>query len=108
MNILTKTARGKSLPLLCIALLLAAVLVQAMHFCGPQLNSSQSGPHWRAETPNSTLCLTCLLSQSVATAVLAIVFSSIRRQPVLVSPVRMRPRSFLQSFQLYVRPPPAL
>jgi hypothetical protein len=47
-----------------------------------------------------------LMAQSVAAIVLPIAFSSILRRRLQVSPPQMRPRSFLSSFQLYIRPPP--
>jgi hypothetical protein len=106
-NIITKTAAARWLAPLCVALLLVATVAQAAHFCGFQsFELSDDGTQLRADSPNTTLCLTCLMAQSVAAIVLPIAFSSILRRRLQVSPPQMRPRSFLSSFQLYIRPPP--
>ncbi|MGA8492718.1 MAG: hypothetical protein WB711_20010 [Terriglobales bacterium] len=108
MNIHTKTGAAKWLAPLCIALLLVATVAQAAHFCGFRSFDLDDGTQLRADSPATTLCLTCLMAQSVAAIVLSITFSSVFRRRLLFSPLRMRPRSFLSSFQLYVRPPPVL
>jgi hypothetical protein len=105
-NILTKTAGATWLPHLCVALLLVATVSQAAHFCGFQSLDLNAGTQLRADSPNTTLCLTCLMAQSVAAIVLSIAFSSIFRRRVRVSPPQIHLRPFLESFQLYVRPPP--
>jgi hypothetical protein len=106
-NILTKTAAAKWLAPLCVALLLVATVAQAGHFCGFQwFGLSDDGTQLRADSPNTTLCLTCLMVQSVAAIVLSVALSSILRRRLQVSPPQMHPRPFLSSFQLYIRPPP--
>jgi hypothetical protein len=105
-NILTKTAGAKWLAYLAAALLLLATVVQAAHFCGFQSLDLRDGTQLRADSPNTTLCLTCLMAQSVAAIVLSIAFSSIFRRRARILLPQMRPRPFLESFQLYVRPPP--
>jgi hypothetical protein len=91
---------------LCVALLLVATVAQAAHFCGFQsFDLPDDRTQLRAD-PNTTLCLTCLMAQSVAAIALSIAFSSIFRRRLRVSPPQMHPRPFLSSFQLYVRPPP--
>jgi hypothetical protein len=105
-NIVTRTSAAKWLAYVAAALLLVAGVGQAAHFCGFQLLDLRDGTQLRADSSNTTLCLTCLMAQSVAAIVLCISFSSIIRRRVRVSPQRMRPRPFLESFQLYVRPPP--
>ncbi len=106
MNKLTKTAGAKWLAPLCIALLLVATVAQAAHFCGFPSLDLRSGVQVQAESPNTTLCLTCLMAQWVAAMVLSITFSSVFRRRLCVSLLQIRPRPFLESFQLYVRPPP--
>lgn len=106
MNYLTKTAGAKWLAPLCIALLLVASVAQAAHFCGFQSLDLGGGAQLRAESPNTTLCLTCLMAQSVAALVLSITFSSAFRRRLRISRLQIHPRPFLESFQLYVRPPP--
>jgi hypothetical protein len=107
-NVLTKTAGTKLLASLCVALLLVATVAQATHFCGFQSFDVRDGTQLHADSPNTTLCLTCLMAQSVAAIVLSIAFSSIFRRRLQISPPQMHSRSFLESFQLYVRPPPTL
>src|SRR5580693_1046248 len=106
-NVLTKTAGAKLLASLCAALLLVATVAQVAHSCGFQLFDVRDGTQPRVDSPNTTLCLTCLMAQSVAAIVLSIAFSSVFRRRLQISPPQRHPRSFLESFQLYVRPPPA-
>ena len=108
MNILTRTTGAKWLGCLVATLLLVATVAQAAHFCGFQSLDLRGGTQVRADSPNATLCLTCLMAQSVAAIVLSIAFYSIFRRRLRVSPLRIQPRSFQKSFGLYVRPPPML
>ena len=105
-NVLTKTAGTKLLASLCVALLLVATVAQVAHSCGFQSFDVQDGTQLRADSANTTLCLTCLMAQSVAAIALSIAFSSVRRRRLRISPPQIHPWSFLESFQLYVRPPP--
>jgi hypothetical protein len=102
-----KTAWATWLVGLCIAMLLLSTTAQAIHFCelsiADDLGVSQSQP----AAPNSSVCLICLLAHSTATVVLAIVFSPTFRKRARVSVPLVRPKLFLETFQLYVRPPPA-
>ena len=106
MNIRTKTTGAKWLAYLSAALLLVANVAQAAHFCGFQPLDLRDGTQLRADSPNTTLCLTCLMAQSVAAIVLSVAFSSILRRRVRIPLLQIQPRPFLESFQLYVRPPP--
>jgi hypothetical protein len=108
LNILTKTNGAKWLAYLAVALLLVATVAQAAHFCGFQSLDLHGSTQVRPDSPNTTLCMTCLMAQSVAAIVLSISFCSVFRRRARVSPLQMRPRPFLASFQLYVRPPPIL
>lgn len=105
MNTFTTTAGAKWLALLCLALLLVTAVAQAAHFCGFQSLDLSGGAQVRAESPSTTLCLTCLMAQSAA-IVLSITFSSVFRRRPRASLLQIPPRPFLESFQLYVRPPP--
>jgi hypothetical protein len=105
-NILTKTAGAKWLVYLGAALLLVANVAQATHFCGFQPLDLRDGTQLRADSPNTSLCLTCLMAQSVAAIVLSIAFFSVFRRRVRIPLLQIQPRPFLESFQLYVRPPP--
>jgi hypothetical protein len=107
-NMLTKMAGAKLLASLCVALLLVATVAQVAHFCGFQSFDVRDGTQLRVDSPSTTLCLTCLMAQSVAAIVLSIAFSSFFRRCLRISPPQMYPRSFREFFQLYVRPPPAL
>ena len=105
-NNLTKTIGAKWLAPLCIALLLVATVAQAAHFCGFPLLDLSGGAQVRAESPGTTLCLTCLMAQSAAAILLSITFSSLFRRRPRAALLQIHPRPFLESFQLYVRPPP--
>lgn len=106
MSILTKTTGAKWLAYLGVALLLVATLAQTAHFCGFQSLDLRDGTQLRPDSANTTLCMTCLMAQSVAAIVLSMTFSSVFLRRARVSPLHLQPRSFLVAFQLYVRPPP--
>ena len=108
MRVLTRTNGAKWLAYLSVALLLIATLAQAAHFCGFQSLDLRGGTQVRPDSANTTLCMTCLMAQSVAAIVLSIAFCTVFRRRARVSPLHMRPRPFLAAFQLYVRPPPTL
>jgi hypothetical protein len=108
LNILTRTTGTKWLAYLSVALLLVATVAQTTHFCGFQSLDLRHGTQLRPDAPNTTLCMTCLMAQSVAAIVLTIAFCSVFRRRVRVSPLHLQPRSSLVAFQLYVRPPPIL
>jgi hypothetical protein len=105
-NILTRTAGAKWLIYLGAALLLVATVSQTAHFCGFQSLDPCGGTQLRADSPNTRLCLTCLMAQSVAAVALSIAYSPILRRRVRGQTPQIHPRPFLESFQLYVRPPP--
>ncbi len=106
-SVLTRRAGAKWLVYLSAVLLLVAAVTQAAHFCGFQALDLRGGTQLRADSPNTTLCLTCLMAQSAAAIVLSIAFSSVLRRRVRVQIPQMHPRPLLETFQLYVRPPPA-
>ena len=90
----------------CVALLLLATSAQAAHLCGLLIH----GTHPAAQSvsgASGAVCITCLMAQSSAEAEIVLVFSSNLRCSARVLPPQMQARSFLESFQLYVRPPPA-
>ncbi|HXR17782.1 MAG TPA: hypothetical protein VN777_16430 [Terriglobales bacterium] len=106
MNSLARTSGAKWLAHLCVALLMVATVGQAAHFCGFQSLDVHGGAQVRTESSNTTLCLTCLMAQSAVAMVLCVTLFSAFRRRLRVSPLQIQPRSFLVSFQLYVRPPP--
>jgi hypothetical protein len=108
LNILNRTTGTKWLAYLGVAVLLVATVVQTAHFCGFQSLDLRDGTQLRPDSPNTTLCMTCLMAQSVAAIALSIAFSSVFRRRARVSPLHLQPRSFLVAFRLYVRPPPIL
>ena len=59
-------------------------MAQAAHFCGFQSLDLRGGTQLRADSPNTTLCMTCLMAQSAAAIVLSIAFSSVFRRRVRV------------------------
>ena len=88
-------------------MLLTATIVQATHFCGSRILDPNNTMQFRAGSSSGTVCLTCLMAQPAAAAVLFVArFSSLQVRS-RVSFRGMTPRPLLESFQLYVRPPPA-
>ena len=104
-----KTVWATWLAGLCIAMLLLSTTAQAVHFC--ELNVASERLLFQSQqpaSPNSAVCLICLMAHSAAAAVLVVVFSPTFRKRARATVPRVRPRLFLESFQLYVRPPPAI
>jgi hypothetical protein len=93
---------------LCIAMLLLSTTAQAIHFCELSAPGERVAFQSRPASPNSAICLICLMAHSAAAAVLVVVFSPTFRKRTRASVPQVRPRLFLESFQLYVRPPPAV
>jgi len=93
---------------LCVLVLLLAATVQATHFCGLQLDDMSGRPHLRDASPGTTLCLTCLMVQTVG----AILFLGVgfvpRRRPLVLCSQQLPSKQSPAFFHLYVRPPPAL
>src|SRR5277367_1373552 len=108
LNIFNRTTGTKWLAYLGVAVLLVATVAQTAHFCGFQSLDLRDGTQLRPDAPNTSLCMTCLMAQSVAAIALSIVFFSVFRRRARVSPLHLQTRSFLVAFQLYVRPPPGL
>jgi hypothetical protein len=103
-----KTVMPMWLAALCIAMLLLSTTAQAVHFCELSLSGERVFQSSQPASPNSAVCLICVMAHSAAAAVLVIVFSPTFRKRARVSVPQVRPRLFLESFQLYVRPPPAV
>ena len=101
-----RTSWSAGLGYVCIALLLLATSIQAAHICGFRILGAPAVAQARL-VPPSAVCLTCLMAQSSAEAVIFVAFFFTLRCSVGVWPPQMRPRPFLEFFRLYVRPPPA-
>ena len=91
----------------CIALLLLATTFQAAHVCGLQTADRSDVAQFQSGSLNRAVCLTCLLAQSTSAGLISVAFVLALRRSASVCFPQSRPRPFLQSFQLYVRPPPA-
>jgi hypothetical protein len=102
-----KTAWTTWLAGLCIAMLLLSTTAQAIDFCELCATGEQGVFQFQPAAPNSSVCLICLLAHSTAAVVLAIVLSPTFRKRARASVPLVRPKLFLETFQLYVRPPPA-
>ena len=102
----SRTAMPAWLACLCIAMLLLSTTAQAVHFCELSAIGDQLAFQSQPVSPNSAVCLICLMAHSAAAAVLVIAFSPTFRKRVRASVPQVRPKLFLESFQLYVRPPP--
>ena len=99
-----QTSRAVWLTVVCMAMLLMAT-AQATHFCQFQIPKVHEGP--QVASCGSPVCLTCLMASSATAAIMFVVFFSRLRSSKQAFPAQLQPRSFLDSFQLYVRPPPA-
>jgi hypothetical protein len=92
---------------LCIAMLLLSTTAQAIDFCELCAAGDRGIFQSQPASPNSAACLICLLAHSTAAVVLAVVLSPTFRKRVRPSVPLVRPKLFMEAFQLYVRPPPA-
>ena len=102
-----KTAWTTWLAGLCIVMLLLSTTALAVDFCQLSATGEQGVFQSQPAAPNSSVCLICLLAHSTAAVVLAIVLSPTYRKRARASVPLVRPKLFLETFQLYVRPPPA-
>jgi len=104
-NIRTGTVRIHWLAYLCVLILLAATCLQAVHSCGPQLDSGTAG--WHARNASAGFCVVCLRGQTATIAFPPILFSVIliAARPALQE---IGTACRLVTFQLHVRPPPVL
>ena len=93
---------------LCIAMLLLSTTAQAVHFCELSVPGERTVVQSRQASPNSAICLICLMAHSAAAAVLVVVLSPTFLKRARASVPQVSPSLFLESFQLYVRPPPAI
>jgi len=88
-------------------MLVCVTTAQATHVCGVLVPESGPGASLHQPASAGTPCLTCLMAQPTT---LPVLFSAI---PLLLLRKRRaaaghaHARSFLQCFDLYVRPPPA-
>jgi hypothetical protein len=99
--------RGEWLTVVCIAVLLLATTVQAVHLCGLEIPNRQVTADSRSASFNTGVCLTCLMAHSAVGISSVVMFSPAFRANEEVSLPPGQTRQLLESFQLYVRPPPA-
>jgi hypothetical protein len=99
-----QTSSAAGLTVAYIALLLVATTAQAGHFCGFHMRNANGASQVGSSNAG---CQTCLMASSTTTAMVFLAFfPSLRRSPRVRAP-ESRPRPFLESFTLSVRPPPA-
>jgi len=90
----------------CTIVLAAATTFQAAHSCGFSTGDESGIVEFHSSSSGSPLCLTCLMAQSLAAGLIFVVFSPVWRRRAVP---QLRPAqlvSFLDSFRLFVRPPP--
>jgi hypothetical protein len=92
---------------LSIAILLLAACAQAVHLCSLHAAQTEGAPQAYSSSSASTLCLTCLMAQTATMVAFFVVLATLLMRRPRVFGLQQQPRSFLASFQLYVRPPPA-
>ena len=89
-----------------IAVLLLATTVQAVHLCCLELPNLQVTLQARTGSFGGGACLTCLMAHSAAATLPAVIFSPTSGANRERDFSQVQSRQLLQSFQLYVRPPP--
>ncbi len=90
----------------CFAVVLLSTTVQAAHFCGFRRPDAQATLDLDATSSTSSVCLICLMAPSTSAIILLVAFFVMSRNAPSVGGLQMRPRQILDSFQLYIRPPP--
>ncbi len=91
---------------MCVVAVLLSTTVQVAHFCGVRRPDVHTALEIDAISPGTGPCMVCLLAQSVGAIILWIaLFVSFRSEPRISAP-QMPPRPFIESFVLYIRPPP--
>jgi hypothetical protein len=91
----------------CIVFLLVGGTAQAAHFCETAAISYRGAAQLHPASARTSLCLVCLMAQSATATPIFLTLSPILLNTSSVPIARVRSRSFLNSFHLYVRPPPA-
>jgi hypothetical protein len=77
---------------LCIAMLLLSTTAQAVHFCELSVPGELTVVQSRQASPNSAICLICLMAHSAAAAVLVVVLSPTFFKRVRVSVPQGQPQ----------------
>jgi len=82
--------------------------IQAAHFCGRKGPAAQVAVELDPASSSSPVCLTCLMAPSVSALILLVAFFEISSSLFFLGALQMRPKPVLSTFQLYIRPPPAV
>ncbi len=91
---------------MCFACVLLSTTAQAAHFCGVRGPDAQATLELDPASSGSAVCLICLMSVSTSALVLLVFFFIMSHSPVFGGGPQMHPKPILNSFQLYIRPPP--
>jgi hypothetical protein len=91
---------------MCLATVLLSTTAQAAHFCGFRGPDGQAALQLDSSSFGSQVCLVCLTAPSTSAIILLVVFFIVSRGTVFVGRLQRRPKPILDSFQLYIRPPP--
>jgi hypothetical protein len=94
------------LAVVCFATVLLSTTVQAAHFCAFRCPDAQAALELDPAASGNPVCLICLMAPSISAIILVVAFFIMSRSIVFVSRLQSRPRPILDSFQLYIRPPP--
>jgi len=90
----------------CLAAVLLSTTAQVTHFCGLRKSNSQAALELDPALPGNPLCLICLMAPSTSAIILLVAFLNAFRTIVCVGGRQMLPIPIIESFHLYIRPPP--
>jgi len=96
-----------ALAIFCASTLLLAGYVQAAHFCAPPATASQHGIGKVDRDSTRVPCLLCISLHAPSRAALLVSVNPASDSSAAVAVLQPVFRSGVQSFALYVRPPPA-
>jgi hypothetical protein len=94
------------LALVCLATVLLSTTIQTAHFCAFRGANKQAALELDPSSSGSPVCLICLMSPSTSAIILLVAFFIVSRSNAFVGRRRTPLRPILDSFDLYIRPPP--
>jgi hypothetical protein len=92
--------------IVCLVGVLLSTTVQATHFCGFRGTDAQAAFELDTASSASPVCLTCLMAPSISALILLVAFFVMARSAAFFGGLQICPRPILDSFHLYIRPPP--
>jgi hypothetical protein len=101
-----QTSWLSGLAVVCLVAVLLSATVQSAHFCGLIAPDTQTALESSANSSGNPVCLICLMAPSISAIILLVAFFIMSGSPRFIGDLYLRPKPILESFRLYIRPPP--